>query len=67
MIEIRIDMEAKCAECGKGGALASGICLACTTKTLKGKPMKSAVGRAVADRNMRLLAELRSKQSKDTP
>jgi hypothetical protein len=49
-LTINIDMGKKCAECGKGGAVDSGICLACTTKVIKGKPMKSPIGRAVAAR-----------------
>lgn len=47
---VTIDLDKKCAECGKGGAVASGICLECTTKAIQGKPMRSAIGRAVAAR-----------------
>jgi hypothetical protein len=47
---ITIDMSKKCAECKKGGAVDSGICLACTTKAIKGKPMRSPEGRAVQRR-----------------
>ena len=45
-----IDLEKKCAECDKGGAVASGICLGCTTKAISGKPMKSNIGKAVQSR-----------------
>lgn len=45
-----IDLDKKCAECGKGGAAESGICLACATKAIQGKPMRSEVGRAVQRR-----------------
>lgn len=45
-----VNLDAKCAECGKGGALPSGICLDCTTKAIQGRPMKSPQGKAVAER-----------------
>ena len=47
---VTIDMDKKCAECGKGGAVPSGICLKCTGKAITGKEMKSWQGRAVARR-----------------
>ena len=47
---IIIDTDKKCAECGKGGAVASGICIACTSKVISNKPMKSAIGRAIQAR-----------------
>lgn len=49
---ITINMDGKCAECRKSGSgvAANGLCLGCTTKAIKGKPMKSAEGRAVAAR-----------------
>jgi hypothetical protein len=47
---ITIDTDKKCAECGKGGAAGNGLCLACTTKALSNKPMRSAIGRAVQNR-----------------
>jgi hypothetical protein len=53
---ITIDMNKKCAECGKGGAQPSGICLGCTAKAIGGKRMKSQEGRAVALRMQSLLA-----------
>jgi hypothetical protein len=45
-----IDLDKKCAECRKEGAAPSGICLACTVKAVSGRPMKTAIGRAVAAR-----------------
>lgn len=47
---IHVNMDKKCVECGKGGAVDSGICLGCTSKALGGKPMKSQIGKAVAKR-----------------
>lgn len=47
---ITIDMDKKCAECGKNGAVPSGICLKCTSNAISGKPMKSRQGQAVARR-----------------
>jgi hypothetical protein len=49
-INITIDLDRKCAECGKGGAAPSGICLKCITKAMGEKPMKSAEGVAVRAR-----------------
>ncbi len=44
---ITIDMDKKCAECGKGGAVGNGLCLSCTTKAIRREPMKTATGKAV--------------------
>lgn len=49
-VHITIDLDKKCVECGKGGAMPSQICMKCTTKAISGKPMKSWQGRAVAAR-----------------
>ncbi len=49
-VTIDIDMNKKCAECRKPGAVASGICLSCVTKAFYAKPLKSAEGRAVQQR-----------------
>lgn len=49
-LTITVNVDKKCAECGKGGAVDNGICLGCTSKAISGKPMKSPVGRAVAAR-----------------
>jgi hypothetical protein len=51
-----IDLDRKCAECGKGGSMPSGICLRCTTKAISKQPMKSAIGRAVQERWKRQVA-----------
>jgi hypothetical protein len=42
-----INMDKKCAECGKGGATGSGICLSCATRAISGGTMKSHEGRSV--------------------
>ena len=48
---LTIDMDKKCAECGKGGALPSGICLKCTTTAAYSqKPLKSLQAKAVRQR-----------------
>lgn len=49
---IRINLDARCAECKKrgSGAAANGLCLGCTTKAIKGKTMVSPEGRAVQAR-----------------
>lgn len=56
---ITIDMDKKCAECGRGGAVESGVCLKCTGKAIAGRAMKSASGRAVALRWQNLNRETR--------
>lgn len=41
-IDIDMDMDKKCKECGQGGATPSGFCLACVTKALNpAKTMKT--------------------------
>lgn len=32
--DIKIDLDAKCKRCGKGGATPSGLCLACISKAI---------------------------------
>lgn len=44
---ITVDMGKKCAECGKGGAVANGLCLSCTSNAMQGRRMKSQIGKAV--------------------
>ena len=44
---ITIDMDRKCEECREGGAVASGLCLSCTSRAMNGKPMKTETGRLV--------------------
>lgn len=56
MLTIHLDSGKKCAECGKGYAVPSGICLTCTSKAIRGKPMKSAIGREVQARWKRQVA-----------
>ena len=48
-----INMDAKCAECRKGGAVPNGLCLKCTTKAIyTAKPLKSLQARAVRRRGI---------------
>lgn len=50
---VTIDLDKKCAECGKGGAVPNGLCLKCTTKAVyTTKPIKSAQARAVRARGV---------------
>ena len=49
-LTLTIDMDKRCAECGKPGATGSGICLACATKAISGQAMRSARGKEVARR-----------------
>lgn len=46
---ITIDMDKKCAECGKDGAQPNQLCMRCTTKAMGTKPMKSRQGKAVRE------------------
>ena len=54
---LKIDMDKKCAECGKAGAAPSGICLKCVVKAVTGKPMKSAQGKIVQGKIERIGAK----------
>lgn len=56
-LNISIDESKTCAECGKGGAAESGICMTCATKIVGGKPMRSETGKAIAARWQRMKAE----------
>ena len=50
-VTITIDMDKPCAECHRGGAVESGICLACTLKAMRTTPrLRSAIGRAIQNR-----------------
>ena len=62
--EITVNLDTKCAECGKGGSCANGLCLGCTAKALANKPMKSKVGQAVRDRLNRDLTGRRQGKEK---
>lgn len=45
---INLDMDKKCAECGKGGSAECGLCLGCVGKAMNFKrPMKSQRGLAM--------------------
>ena len=48
--DLTIDMDKPCAECGKGGAVASGLCLKCVLRAMEGKPMETPIGQAVQKR-----------------
>jgi len=54
-VTLTINMDKKCAECGKPGAANSGICMRCATKAISGKTMKSPQGRAVQQRMAAIL------------
>lgn len=34
-VVIKVDLDAKCKRCGKGGATQSGVCLPCINKAIK--------------------------------
>lgn len=57
---VSINLDAKCAECGKGGAAASGICLACTNRAIRGMKMKSVPGRGVQERWQQQAREMKA-------
>jgi len=38
-LEIKVDLDKKCKECGKGGATQNGFCLECISKSLRRKNM----------------------------
>lgn len=47
-VMLSINLDAKCAECRKGGATPSGLCLRCCTKAMdRNRAMKSPQGRAL--------------------
>ena len=47
---IVIDMDKKCVECGRGGALPTDLCIRCTTKIIEGKRPTTWQGRAMKKR-----------------
>jgi hypothetical protein len=60
-VNITINMDRLCPECGKGGACDNGICLGCTTKAMNPKAkMRSAAGRAVQERSNATFARIRT-------
>lgn len=45
---ITINLDAKCAECGRGGRCGNGLCMGCTARAMNAKSkMKTAEGKAV--------------------
>lgn len=46
-VTITINMDQKCAECGKPGVLPNQVCLKCFMKAMDQKPMKSSQGQAL--------------------
>lgn len=63
---LTINMDAKCAECNKGGATACGLCMGCATKAMDPKrKMKSHAGRVVQARWRQQLT--RNSQFHDQP
>jgi uncharacterized protein (UPF0335 family) len=57
---ITVDMDKLCAECGQGGAVDNGLCMACTTKAIAGEKMASKTGKAVQQRFHGKVAEFRA-------
>jgi hypothetical protein len=50
-LTIEIDMGKRCVECGKGGAMQSGLCLKCTSRAWHtDKPITSEQAKAVRKR-----------------
>ena len=49
-LKVDINMDKKCHECGKSGAMKSSICMRCASKALSSKPMKSDAGKMVQER-----------------
>ena len=50
-VVLNINMDAKCAECRRGGATKSGLCLGCCAKAMDPKrKMRSAEGQSVQRR-----------------
>lgn len=57
---ITIDLDKKCAECGKAGAADNLLCLKCTSKAaFQNVPLKSAQAKAVRERSRQLIAHAR--------
>ena len=49
-VTVTINMDRKCAECGKPGAAGSGICIRCVMKCMSERPLKSDEARSVRRR-----------------
>ncbi len=58
---IKIDVDKKCFECGKGHALQSGICLTCVNKAMSKKPMRSPEGKQFQKYMLAKLTEIKDK------
>jgi hypothetical protein len=56
---VTINLDAKCADCGKGGRLPNTLCLSCTTAAISGKRLKTRHGRHVAQALRQRLKEER--------
>ena len=54
---VTIDMNRQCVECGKPGAMPSGMCLTCGAKALQGKKMRTLHGQLLQNRVRQLLKE----------
>jgi len=54
VVNITIDMDAKCVECKRPGATQCGLCLRCVTRAMQDKPMKSPQGIAMQARQARI-------------
>ena len=62
-VVININLDAKCAECRKGGATPSRLCLRCVTKAMDPKrAMKSPEGRSMQQKLLRQFAASHSKK-----
>jgi len=57
---VRVDILKCCAECGSRGAADNGICLACLTRAIKGKHMRSREGQVVQKRFHDIMLRARS-------
>ena len=57
-IIVTIDMDKKCAECRKHGALGSGLCMRCAGNAMDGnRAMKSREGRSLQRRFIEILRQ----------
>ena len=64
-VVLNINMDAKCVECGKGGATGCGLCLKCCTKAMDmHRVMKTPQGRALQTRYNDVLFKKRSSGDK---
>lgn len=67
-VVLTINMDAKCAECKKGGAAPSGLCLRCATKAMDPKrTMKSPQGTALQMKFATIFADARRGRNRSAP